>query len=158
MKSVWWEKGVRFSCVGCGRCCRGEPGAIFFSREEGERVRAFLSMDKESFRRRFVTLRWGRPSFIEKANGECVFYRAEEARCFVYPVRPSQCRLFPFWADVMRSEARWASYAKSCPGMDSGRFYSSSEIETLLCEEAVLEDRGEEKDDRVRRKETGGGS
>ena len=134
---MWWERGVRFSCVGCGRCCRGEPGAIFFSRAEGERVCALLSMDEGTFRRRFVTLRWGRPSFIERPNGDCIFYRAEEARCSIYGVRPSQCRLFPFWPEVMRSEGSWASYAKSCPGMNDGRLYSASEIEALLREDAA---------------------
>ena len=134
---AWWERGVRFSCVGCGRCCRGEPGAIFFSPAEGERVCALLSMDEGTFRRRFVTLRWGRPSFIERPNGDCIFYRAEEARCSIYGVRPSQCRLFPFWTEVMRSEESWASYAKSCPGMNDGRLYSASEIETLLHEDAA---------------------
>ena len=134
---MWWERGVRFFCVGCGRCCRGEPGAIFFSRAEGERVCALLSMDEGTFRRRFVTLRWGRPSFIERPNGDCIFYRAEEARCSIYGVRPSQCRLFPFWTEVMRSEESWASYAKSCPGMNDGRLYSASEIEALLCEDAA---------------------
>ena len=137
MRPAWWELGVRFSCVGCGRCCRGEPGAIFFSPAEGERVCALLSMDEGTFRRRFVTLRWGRPSFIERPNGDCIFYRAEEARCSIYGVRPSQCRLFPFWTEVMRSEESWASYAKSCPGMNDGRLYSASEIEALLREDAA---------------------
>ena len=137
MRPAWWERGVRFSCVGCGRCCRGEPGAIFFSRAEGERVCALLSLDEGTFRRRFVTLRWGRPSFIERPNGDCIFYRAEEARCSIYGVRPSQCRLFPFWPEVMRSEGSWASYAKSCPGMNDGRLYSASEIEALLREDAA---------------------
>ena len=137
MSPVWWERGVRFSCVGCGRCCRGEPGAIFFSPAEGERVRALLDLDERTFRRRFVTLRWGRPSFIERPNGDCIFYRAEEARCSIYGVRPSQCRLFPFWTEVMRSEESWTSYARSCPGMNDGRLYSASEIEALLREDAA---------------------
>ena len=94
-------------------------------------------MDEGTFRRRFVTLRWGRPSFIERPNGDCIFYRAEEARCSIYGVRPSQCRLFPFWTEVMRSEGSWASYAKSCPGMNDGRLYSASEIEALLREDAA---------------------
>ena len=136
MKPVWWGRGVRFSCVGCGRCCRGEPGAIFFSPAEGERVCALLSIDERTFRRRFVTLRWGPSSFVEKANGECIFYRAKDARCSIYAVRPSQCRLFPFWADVMRSEESWAAYAEDCPGMNDGRLYSALEIEALLREEA----------------------
>ena len=97
-------------------------------------MRAHLSVDENTFRRRFVTLRWGRPSFVERPNGDCIFYRADEARCSVYLVRPSQCRLFPFWPEVMRSEAGWASYARSCPGMNDGRLYSAREIEALLRE------------------------
>ena len=35
---MWWEEGLRFTCLGCGRCCRGEPGAIFFTPEEEEKI------------------------------------------------------------------------------------------------------------------------
>lgn len=79
-------------------------------------------------RRRYVTLRWGRPSFRERPNGDCVFYDKAGARCSIYPVRPAQCRSFPFWAELLESESAWDAYAKRCPGMNEGPLLSPSEI------------------------------
>ena len=132
MKLEWWNEGVLFSCKGCGRCCRGEPGAIFFTIEEGERIRNFLGVSEAEFRRDYVTLRWGASSFIEKRNGDCVFYDAESAKCEIYPIRPLQCTLFPFWVSVMESEEEWDKQAKRCPGMNVGLLRTSEEIKAFL--------------------------
>jgi len=129
---AWWSEGVFFSCIGCGRCCRGEPGAIFFTLEEGERVRNFLGAGETEFRRDYVTLMWGRPSFVEKRNGDCVFYDAGSAECGIYPVRPLQCALFPFWTSVMDSKEEWDKEARRCPGMNDGRFHAAGEIRAFL--------------------------
>jgi len=136
MKLEWWSEGVLFSCKGCGRCCRGEPGAIFFTAEEGERVRNFLELSEAEFSRGYVTLRWGAPSFIERRNGDCVFYDAENAKCAIYPIRPSQCSLFPFWISVMESKEEWDKQAKRCPGMDVGRLYVADEIQEFLAQDS----------------------
>jgi len=136
MKLDWWSEGVLFSCKGCGRCCRGEPGAIFFTAEEGERVRNFLELSEVEFRRGYVTLRWGEPSFIERQNGDCVFYDVESAKCAIYTIRPLQCTLFPFWFSVMKSKKEWDKQAKRCPGMNGGQLRTSEEIRNALTREA----------------------
>ncbi|MDR1621665.1 MAG: YkgJ family cysteine cluster protein [Synergistaceae bacterium] len=135
----WWSEGVRFSCLGCGRCCRGEPGAIFFTPGEGARVRDFLRIDEDAFRQVYVTRRWGRPSFVERRNGDCVFYEAASAKCSIYPLRPAQCSLFPFWPSVMESREEWNRQARQCPGMNEGRLYMAEEIRNLL-EQSPFED------------------
>lgn len=89
-------------------------------------------MEPQEFERLYVTRRWGRPSFRERHNGDCVFYDAETARCRVYPVRPSQCSLFPFWPSVMESEAEWNRQARCCPGMNDGILHAAEEIRELL--------------------------
>jgi len=132
MSPAWWSGGVVFSCKNCGQCCRGEPGAIFFTPEEGERVRNFLKVREAEFRRDYVTLRWRRPSFVERSNGDCVFYDAADSKCSIYPIRPLQCELFPFWASVMESKEEWDRQARRCPGMNDGRFYAAEEIQKLL--------------------------
>ena len=132
LSETWWSEGVRFTCTGCGRCCRGEPGAIFFTPEEGERIREHLDMEPKEFERVCVTRKWGRPSFRERRNGDCVFYNAETARCAIYPVRPAQCALFPFWPSVMESRAEWDRQARHCPGMNDGRLHSAEAIRALL--------------------------
>ena len=138
-RTPWWSEGLKFSCIGCGRCCRGEPGAIFFTPEEGRGVRELLGLDEGEFLRRFVTLRWGKPSFIERANGDCVFYRASDAKCSVYAARPAQCSLFPFWPSLLSSRAIWEFHARSCPGMNEGRHYSAEELQAFL-EESPFDD------------------
>ena len=132
MKLEWWSEGVLFSCKSCGRCCRGEPGAIFFTIEEGERVRIFLGISEADFKRDYVTLRWGSPSFVERLNGDCVFYDSKCAKCTIYNIRPLQCVLFPFWVSVMKSKKEWDKQARRCPGMNAGRFYAAEEIRALL--------------------------
>ena len=132
MKLEWWSEGVLFSCKSCGRCCRGEPGAIFFTIEEGERIRNFLGVSEAEFRRDYVTLRWEAPSFVEERNGDCVFYDAEHAKCAIYPIRPLQCELFPFWVSVMESREEWNKQAEHCPGMDAGQPYAAEKIKAFL--------------------------
>jgi Fe-S-cluster containining protein len=134
LQEVWWREGVRFTCLGCGRCCRGEPGAIFFTFEEGERVRKHLGVDAEKFVHDYVTGRWGHPSFLERPNGDCVFYKHDTARCTIYSLRPLQCSLFPFWPSVLESKAEWDEQACRCPGMNAGRLYSAEEIHVFLCQ------------------------
>jgi Fe-S-cluster containining protein len=133
-RGVWWSEGVRFSCKGCGRCCRGEPGAIFFTPEEGERVRNFLGLglNEAEFNRRYVTMMWGRPSFVERRNGDCVFYDPKSAKCAIYPLRPAQCELFPFWPSVMESKEEWDNQARQCPGMNDGPLRTAEEIRAAL--------------------------
>ena len=135
MKQEWWSEGVLFSCKGCGQCCRGDPGAIFFTVEEGERVRNFLGVNEAEFRRNYVTLKWEAPSFIEKWNGDCVFYDAASVKCVIYPIRPLQCVLFPFWASVMESREEWDKQAQRCPGMNAGQLHAAEEIRNALAQD-----------------------
>jgi Fe-S-cluster containining protein len=129
----WWrEEGAKFTCARCGSCCRGEPGAIFFTPEEEVRIRERLKIGEDEFRRTYVTLKWGRPSFRERRNGDCVFYDASGAKCAIYSFRPAQCSLFPFWPSLLASKAEWDEEAKRCLGINEGRIYTSEEIQELL--------------------------
>ncbi|WP_085543955.1 YkgJ family cysteine cluster protein [Dethiosulfovibrio salsuginis] len=130
--SPWWSEGLRFSCIGCGRCCRGEPGAIYFTEGEEEKICDHLKISKERFRAEYVTHRWGDPSIGEKANGECLFYDPATARCAIYQVRPTQCRTWPFWEDILESPDQWAWASRRCPGIDEGRLWTESEIRSIL--------------------------
>jgi len=129
---VWWEGGLRFTCLSCGRCCRGAPGAIYFTDAEGAEIASFLSLSDAEFGRRYVTLRWEAPSIRERQNGECLMYDASTARCAIYPVRPAQCCLFPFWPSLLESREEWDAAARSCPGMNSGELHTAVEISSLL--------------------------
>lgn len=128
----WYSLGVRFTCLGCGRCCRGEPGAIWMTPQEVLAMAEHLGMSEEEFRRRYMTFRWGRQSLRERPNGDCIMLDPESNRCLVYPVRPAQCLLFPFWPSVMSSEENWERESRRCPGMGEGRLWCLEEIEELL--------------------------
>lgn len=128
----WWTNGLFFSCLGCGRCCRGEPGAIWVSDENIADASGEIGLDQADFRRMFVTLRWKRPSLREKPNGDCVMYERDRARCLIYGVHPPQCSLFPFWPSILESPGKWERASLTCPGIGQGRFYSPEEIMELL--------------------------
>ncbi|MDO9509006.1 MAG: YkgJ family cysteine cluster protein [Thermovirgaceae bacterium] len=128
----WWSNGLLFSCLGCGRCCRGEPGAIWVNEVNIEAASALIELDPADFRKIFVTGRWERPSLREKPNGDCVMYERESARCKIYVVRPAQCSLFPFWPSILKSPGKWERASAVCPGIGDGRLYTAEEIAALL--------------------------
>ena len=125
---MWWEEGLRFTCIGCGRCCRGEPGAIYFTPDEEAAMAAFLATGTEEFRRRFVTGKWRAPSLKEKQGGACVFHNDTSIGCLTNTVRPLQCSLCPFWPVLLASSEAWDEAARTCPGMNSGDLHSAEEI------------------------------
>lgn len=128
----WWNEGLRFQCIGCGRCCRGEPGAVWFTPEEGERICRALELREQEFREQYVTWSYGRESLRELKNGDCIFYRRQDDRCAIYTVRPIQCRLFPFWPSLLASREAWDEAARNCPGMGEGHYYSAELISRFL--------------------------
>ena len=130
----WWQEGLYFSCIGCGRCCRGEPGAVWLSPGEIEVIAAHLGLEKGSFLRDFDEERRGRKSLKERPNRDFVIYDTENARRGIYSVRPLQCRLFPFWPSLLRTRQGWIERSLECPGMDQGRFWSDEKISTLLAQ------------------------
>ena len=130
MNDAWWQRGVRFTCTRCGRCCREEPGAVWFTADEAADIASFLEITIESFYERYVRRSYGRLSLREKPNYDCIFLdRSGEAeRCAIYEHRPSQCRTFPFWPDVLETELSWEKYSQTCPGMNNGKFHDCDAI------------------------------
>lgn len=127
--SPWYEKGLRFQCVRCGRCCGGGPGTIRASDAEIEALAKRLGLDPTRFREKYTRkLRRGEVSLREKLNHDCVFYDRKQG-CTVYEDRPRQCRTWPFWRSVVHSRETWAEAAERCPGMDVGRLHRRSQIE-----------------------------
>lgn len=130
--SPWWSNGLSFSCIGCGRCCRGEPGAIYFTEREEALICEHLNISLEKFEKDYVTHRWGQPSIGERSNGECLFYDPTTARCAIYQVRPSQCRTWPFWEDILENPGEWNRASRRCPGINQGYLWTEEEIRSIL--------------------------
>jgi Fe-S-cluster containining protein len=68
----------------------------------------------------------------EKSNNDCFFWKD---RCTVYNARPTQCRTYPFWEGFLADEAGWKTGTEDCPGINSGRLYTSAEIEECIAAE-----------------------
>ncbi|MBG0766197.1 YkgJ family cysteine cluster protein [Sphaerochaeta halotolerans] len=133
--SCFYEDGLRFSCVdGCRYCCSCEPGYVFLSQPDLDRLCAHTGMDEqaciETYCRIVAMGAFSMISLKEKQNYDCVFLN--ERGCSVYEGRPRQCRTYPFWMSILESEERWEEEKKSCPGIGKGRLYTKEEIDGLL--------------------------
>jgi len=126
----WWKDGLYFSCLGCGRCCGGEPGYVWLDTNEIFAIANFLEMDVGDFLRSLARRVSGRISLRELENGDCIFLA--DGRCRIYPVRPLQCRTYPFWPSVLESLCSWRLEGQRCPGIGQGSFYPQEIIERLL--------------------------
>jgi Fe-S-cluster containining protein len=124
-RRYFFDKGLRFTCTQCGKCCRGAPGTIYVSAHEVTQIAGFLKMPEDAFLREYCKPFSDSYTILEHADGRCLFY---EAGCTLYPVRPKQCRTFPFWFENVRSVRAWALVERDCPGIGQGRLYSSEEI------------------------------
>jgi hypothetical protein len=123
----WYFNGLAFDCLGCGRCCRGEPGFVWISERRGREIAVSLSIVEQSFIGEFTHVENGRRALNESANGDCVFLE-DGRRCRIYAVRPAQCRAWPFWPASMKSASAWIRAAKKCPGMNGGAHHTFEEI------------------------------
>ena len=49
MGSCFYDEGLRFECQGCGYCCGCEPGYVFLSKGDIERMASGLGMERQAF-------------------------------------------------------------------------------------------------------------
>ena len=125
----WFEKGLRFHCTECGKCCTGAPGYVWVTHEEIQSIAAHLNMQPDAFIKKYIRKVGDRFSLIEnRKDFSCPFLK--EKRCTIYPVRPKQCKTFPWWLENIRSEQAWKDAASFCEGINhpDGKVYSSKEV------------------------------
>lgn len=134
MGRCFYDKGLRFECQGCKYCCSAEPGYVFLSEEDIQKMAKGLDMDRQAFIDTYCRIvdmgAFKMISLLEKENYDCIFLCNKG--CKVYEYRPRQCSTYPFWAHVLEDQASWDEEAKSCPGMNKGRLYTKKEIEAKL--------------------------
>ncbi len=94
-----------FVCRCCGQCCR-EPGYVYLTADDVQRIAAFLKMDVETFTERYTRLDPQRSglSLNEKEDESCVFLD-QQGKCLIQPVKPSQCAAFPYGWRYSQMEA-----------------------------------------------------
>lgn len=106
------------ACATCqGKCCTGESGYIYVSKEEIENIANLLNLEIKDFVNDYLFKIGYRYSIKEiKFNDshECVFYDRESNGCQIYDARPTQCRTFPFW-DYFKT--RVDELKLECPGI-----------------------------------------
>jgi Fe-S-cluster containining protein len=125
----FFDRGLRFACTRCGRCCTGAPGIVYLTREAVLPLAQYLGLSETETSRRYLAPWRDGHTIREDAEGRCLFYKDG---CTIYPVRPAQCRTWPFWLTNLRSRVRWERVVQSCPGIGRGRHYSREEILDLL--------------------------
>lgn len=132
--SGFYAEGLRFTCKNCTYCCREEPGYVFLSENDLQALCLHFDRDREYIIMtycRIVDLGSVRMiSLTEDKNNACEFLTANG--CSIYDARPLQCRSYPFWQSLLESREDWRRESESCPGIDTGRLHSRSEIEDWL--------------------------
>ena len=106
------------ACATCqGRCCTGESGYIYVSKDEIKAIAEVLNIDINELRVEYLFKKGYKYSIKElKYNDsyECIFYDRESNGCKIYNARPIQCKTFPFW-DYYKS--RVTELKEECPGI-----------------------------------------
>lgn len=124
----WYEKGLRFACTGCGKCCTGSPGYVFVSKEEIVAIAGHLEMELDLFCQKYIRQVGSRYSIKEHPiSYDCLFLSGK--LCTIYQVRPKQCSRFPFWEQNLASKEAWENVKKECEGInDEAPLISLEEI------------------------------
>ena len=134
MSNCFYEKGLSFECQGCSYCCSAEPGYVFLSSQDIDKLSTHLGLTKSKFIEtycRYVNMgNFKMISLIEKDNYDCIFL--SNKGCMVYESRPCQCATYPFWANIVESQEDWDNEAKSCPGINKGKLFTKKEIQEKL--------------------------
>ena len=106
------------ACSTCqGRCCTGESGYIYVSKNEIVKIAELLNLNVNDFAVKYLFKKNYKYSIKENRfndSHECVFYDRETNGCQIYEARPSQCITFPFW-DYYKT--RVDELKEECPGI-----------------------------------------
>ncbi|MBU0928428.1 MAG: YkgJ family cysteine cluster protein [Spirochaetes bacterium] len=122
MSRDFWSDGLRFECARCSACCRHEPGFVFLSATDLERLLGHFGLAFRAFfdtLLRTVDVGTGYAiSLREKPNNDCILWT--EDGCSAYEARPVQCSTYPFWQGVLDAPEDWDREAEDCPGIGRG--------------------------------------
>ena len=144
----WYSPGLRFSCTGCGGCCTGPTGFVFFNRREGRQLARRLGVDEPTFYRLYARETeggWSLNETLRDTQYDCVFLEPDGRggrRCGVYEDRPTQCRTWPFWESNLRHPRDWEQAAEHCPGMERLGVNAGSTTSSACCGSSANADAG----------------
>lgn len=134
MAECFYENGLRFECTQCSKCCRYDPGYVFLSYNDLERLLKYFKISETEFIDKYCRkVDMGdknRLSLIEKENYDCIFW--SNGSCEIYESRPLQCRSYPFWEPFLINKKTWDAEAQSCPGMNRGVLVNKEKIDDWI--------------------------
>ena len=125
-REPWYAPGLHFDCTGCGGCCTGPPGYVWFSPAEGRALAKRLGVTEKQFLALYAEEKlgpgngWSLTEVVRDGNYDCVFLGTDadgRRGCTVYSDRPTQCRTWPFWQSNLESPRAWQQAAAHCAGM-----------------------------------------
>jgi Fe-S-cluster containining protein len=128
---IWYEKGLRFKCTGCGKCCTGSSGYVFLSESDLDNLATHFSLSPQQFAKQYTRLVDGQYALLDRTGSDqCIFL--QDNKCQVYDARPTQCRTFPWWIHNLKKPKDWIAAAKHCEGINhpEAPLVSAVEIET----------------------------
>ena len=133
MTKKFYDDGLHFECQQCSHCCCDEPGFVYLSQEDLDRLTELTNLSPKDFVEkycRFVPLYDGSEVLClnEKENYDCIFQQKTNG-CLVYKARPVQCSTYPFWSFIIKSEEAWNNESHECPGINKGPIHTKEEIE-----------------------------
>lgn len=129
----WYEKGLRFACTACGKCCTGFPGYVWLKEKEAEAIASFLQLPIEEFHLKYTRkLKRGFSLKEMPKTYDCIFFKNH--KCTIYSVRPFQCRSYPWWPSLIASEESWLEAGELCEGINHplAPIVSCEEIQKIL--------------------------
>ena len=132
--TLFWKNGVQFSCTQCSACCRYDPGFVYLSAHDLDKLQEWAGVERFEFIKKFC--RWVLQGdgyeylcLQERANYDCVLWNNG---CIAYNYRPFQCSSYPFWDYLLETKQHWNANAQGCPGINHGQWHSAEEIQGLL--------------------------
>ena len=127
----WYDRGIKFSCAGCGQCCKsldGKEACVYLDGDDLRAIAACLKLTEQEFAAKYTERRHGLV-VIRDPEKDCLFL--VDGKCAVYPVRPAQCRTWPFWKIALVRKNWEEKVIPGCRGVGKGKLYSKKEIEHL---------------------------
>ena len=116
---VWFEKGLKFSCTQCGKCCRGQTN-VFVNSSEVQAMASHLNIDAFDFVQKYAedrTIDEETFTSIKNVNGACALLSEDGKTCSVHLVSPVQCKTYPFWTSHVMGKSEWTAEATRCEGI-----------------------------------------
>lgn len=113
--SEFEELRLRFRCLRCGECCKGES-TVSLTEKEIEAISNFLGMVKEAFLALYTVRKGLHRLEMKVVDGHCVFFEPYTKTCRIHPVKPKICKDWPFVSALLKDSLNIHILKEFCKG------------------------------------------